>query len=61
MVIGAVLPDGTEVFPILERVDDEGSPRYRFVFDPELPDGAVVTVNGAPLSRIGSPGPPEGP
>jgi len=42
----AILPDGSEVFPILEPADEHNDlGGFGFVFDPPLPDGAVVHMN----------------
>jgi len=53
--IKAILADGSEVFPILEP---PAEPRdlvgFGFVFDPPLPDGAVVQMNDRGLHTVGS-------
>lgn len=52
--IGAVLPDGSEATPAVQTAsedDDIGG----YVFDPPLPDGSVVYMNGTALHTVGPP------
>lgn len=52
--INAVLPDGSEANPVVQKAyEDEDISGY--VFDPPLPDGSVVYMNGAALLTVGPP------
>ena len=53
--VRAVLPDGSELRPTVQTPDarsDVGG----YVFDPPLPEGSVVYLNGSPLLTAGPPG-----
>ena len=52
--IRATLPDGSEMRPTVQGADSEGDVGG-FVFDPPLPDGSVVYLNGAVLTTVGPP------
>ncbi|MCP4965206.1 MAG: hypothetical protein GY926_08210 [bacterium] len=53
--IWAVLPDGSELSPTLQTPDVAGG-TGGYVFDPPLPDGSALYLNGALLCSVGPPG-----
>ena len=50
----AILPDGSEVLPITESPHDPTDHcGFGFVFDPVMPDGAVVHINDRAVLTVG--------
>ena len=52
--IRADLPDGSEMIPTVQPASHEGD-IGGYVFDPPLPDGSVVYMNGRALLTTGPP------
>ncbi len=52
--IGAILPDGSEMRPTVQIASQEGD-IGGYVFDPPLPDGSVVYMNGAVFHTVSPP------
>lgn len=52
--IGADLPDGSEVSPTLQTTAG-GSGAGGYIFDPPLPEGSVIYLDGGVLLTVGPP------
>lgn len=52
--ITAILPDGSEVSPTVQTALAKGDVGG-YVFDPSLPNGSVVYLNGTVLLTVGPP------
>jgi hypothetical protein len=54
--IKAILPDGSEALPVPEQANaDDDLTGFAFLFDPPLPDGSVIELNGQPLHTVRHP------